>query len=66
MKPHDEAFNDQIEYLLQQYRERSIKSIASLMKLIEMAYGDYIEFHPDEFPEARYLDTEIEVKNGDQ
>lgn len=54
MKPHDRAFYDQLDYILQQYRERNIKTIPELMKFVEMAYGDYMEFHPEELPEIRY------------
>ena len=64
MKPHDAAFNDQIEFLLVQYRQGYVKSIPDLMKLIKMAYGDYMEFHPHQLPEARHPD--IEVKHGEQ
>lgn len=64
MKPHDAAFNDQIEFLLRQYRQGGVESIPDLMKLIEMAYGDYLEFYPDELPEVRRLD--IKVNHGER
>jgi len=60
MTPHDEAFNDQIEFLLLQYRQGGIKSVSDLMKLIKMAYGDYIDFHPNELPAVRHKDTEVD------
>ena len=63
MKPYDAAFNDQIEFLLQQYRQGNVKSIPDLMKLIEMAYGDYIDFRPGELPEVRH---NIEDKHGER
>lgn len=53
MKHDDEKFHEQIDYLLQQYREGHIASIPDLMKLIQMAYGDYMEFHPNELPKPR-------------
>ncbi len=55
MKPHHEAFNEQIEYLLREYRSGFIKTIPELMKLIQMVYGDFMDFHPDELPESRGL-----------
>lgn len=54
MKKHDEAFYEQIAYLLKQYRDGYIDSIPDLMRLIQMTYGDYIEFHPGELPETKY------------
>ena len=47
MKEHNEAFYEQIAYLLKQYRDGHIRSIPDLMQFIQMTYGDYIEFHPD-------------------
>lgn len=54
MKQYNEEFHDQIAYLLKQYRDGNIKSIPDLMTFMEMAYGDYLDFHPDELPETRY------------
>jgi hypothetical protein len=54
MKPYDKAFYEQLDYIVQQYREGHIKTIPELMRFIEMAYGDYREFHPNELPEIRY------------
>lgn len=54
MKEYNEAFHEQIAYLLKQYREGLIKSIPDLMRFMQMTYGDYVEFHPDELPETRY------------
>ena len=53
MKKHDEKFYEQVAYLLKQYRDGDIKSIPDLMQLMQMLYGDYMEFHPDELPETR-------------
>lgn len=54
MKEHDKVFYEQIAYLIRQYRDKHIKSVPDLMRLIQMLYGDYIEFYPDELPETRY------------
>ena len=54
MKKHDEEFYEQVAYLLKQHRDGDIKTIPDLMRLIQMLYGDYMEFHPDELPETRY------------
>jgi len=53
MKKHDEAFYEQLDYLMFQYRGGHISSIPELMKFIQMLYGDYVEFHPGELPEIR-------------
>lgn len=53
MKEYDKAFNDQIDFLMDEYRSGNIKNIPELVKLINMLYGDYKEFHPRELPEAR-------------
>jgi len=39
---------EQIEFLLQEYRNGAITDIHQLMRLIEMAYSDYLDFHPPE------------------
>lgn len=52
MKSYDLAFHEQIAYILQQHREGHIKTIPELVRFIEMAYGDYCEFHPHELPET--------------
>ncbi len=57
MKRHDEAFNNQIEFLLEEYRHGNVKDIRDLMRLIQMAYGDYIDSHPDELPESRHTES---------
>ena len=57
MKRHDEAFNNQIEFLLEEYRHGNVKDIPDLMRLIQMAYGDYIDFHPHELPEPRHTES---------
>jgi hypothetical protein len=54
MKKYDEEFYKQISFLLKQYRDGDVKSIPDLMQLIQMLYGDYTEFHPDELPETRH------------
>lgn len=54
MQRHDEAFHEQIAYLLKQYRDGHVSSISDLMQLIQMTYGDYIEFHPNELPETKH------------
>lgn len=54
MKEHDEAFYEQVAYLLKQYRDGYVASVPDLMQLIQILYGDYTEFHPDELPETRY------------
>ncbi len=54
MEKHNEKFYEQIAYLLKQYRDGDVKSIPDLMQLIQMLYGDYMEFYPDELPETRY------------
>ena len=54
MKKHDEEFYEQVADLLKTYREGEIKSIPDLMQLLQMLYGDYMEFHPNELPETRY------------
>ena len=54
MKKHDDAFYEQVAYLLKQYRDGHVKSISDLMQLMQMAYGDYAEFHPDELPETKH------------
>ena len=54
MKKHDEAFYEQVAYLLKQYRDGHVKSIPDLMQLMQMTYGDYVEFHPNELPETKY------------
>ena len=54
MKKHDEAFYEQVAYLLKQYRDGHVKSIPDLMRLMQMTYGDYVEFHPNELPETKY------------
>ena len=43
---HD-ALNEQIEFLLQECRNGLI-DIHQLMKLIDMAYSDFLDFHPQE------------------
>ncbi len=53
MKNHDKEFYKQLDYTMCQYRDGHIDSIPDLMKLIEMLYGDYVEFHPGELPEIR-------------
>lgn len=54
MKKHDEEFYEQVDDLLKMYRDGEIKSIPDLMQLMQMLYGDYMEFHPDELPETRH------------
>lgn len=54
MKKHDEVFYEQVAYLLKQYRDGDIKSISDLMQLMQMLYGDYTEFYPDELPETKH------------
>lgn len=58
MKKYDQAFYDQLDYIMQQFRDGHIKTIAELMRFVEMAYGDYMEFHPGELPEIRYERTD--------
>ena len=63
MKEYDKAFNDQIDFLMDEYRSGHIKSIPELMKLINMIYGDYMEFHPKELPEARRIGNNSDAGN---
>ena len=52
MKLHDQAFHEQLEYLVSECKNGHI-SICELKKLVDMAYGDYLEFHPEELPEIK-------------
>ena len=52
MNSYDIAFNEQIEFLLQEFRDRNI-TVHQLMDLIKMAYGDYLELHPKRLPESQ-------------
>lgn len=40
---------EQISFLLSEARAGSI-TVPELMKLIDVAYKDYLEFHPEEVP----------------
>jgi len=55
MMDSEHSLQDQIEFLLDQYRSGSVENIHDLMKLIEMAYSDYIDFHPLE--KEKYYDS---------
>lgn len=71
MKVYDRKFYEQLDYIMQQYRDGNIKTIHELVKFIEMVYGDYREFHPDELPEIRYAESTSELnpvskKSGSQ
>ena len=55
MTDSEHSLQDQIEFLLDQYRGGSIESIHDLMKLIDMAYSDYMDFHPAE--KEKYYDS---------
>lgn len=47
-KTHQKQFREELEFLLQQFREGHIKHISDLMRLIDMIYHDYLDTHPDE------------------
>jgi hypothetical protein len=49
MTPGEQNFKEQIDFLLNQYANGSL-DIHQTMQLIGMAYGDYLEFHPEEWP----------------
>lgn len=51
MLPHQKVFHDELNFLLEQLKTGQVKSIHELMKLLDMAYSDYLEFHPEEIPE---------------
>jgi hypothetical protein len=48
-KLHEEELKDQIDLLLEQLRQGDI-NVHQFMKLLDMCYKDYIEFHPEEHP----------------
>jgi hypothetical protein len=58
------SFYEQIEYLMEECRKGSI-SVHELMKLIDMAYKDYLEFHPDELDNYYKSKTDKKLQNGD-
>lgn len=43
-----EELDKQLSLLLDEYRSGNIKDVHELMKLIDMIYRDWIEFHPEE------------------
>jgi len=53
MKLHDQVLHEQLDFLMKQHRLGAIKTVSDLVRLINMAYGDYLEFHPEELPEPR-------------
>lgn len=48
-KPSEKALNQQIAFLWSQLKQKAI-TIHDFMKLLDMAYGDYLDFHPEEHP----------------
>ncbi len=55
MPEPEQQLQDQIAFLLDQYRNGSIKSIHDLMKLIDMAYSDFMYFNANE--KEKYYDA---------
>lgn len=49
MKPGEKALQEQVDFLLDQLRQKAI-DIHQFMQLLAMAYGDYLDFHPEERP----------------
>lgn len=48
-KPGEQALKKQVDFLLDQLRQNTI-TIHQFMQLLGMAYGDYLDFHPEERP----------------
>ncbi len=48
-KPGEKALKEQVKFLMGQLRIGAV-NIHQFMKLLEMAYGDYLDFHPEERP----------------
>ncbi len=46
----EKVLKEQISYLLGQLRTGNV-SVHEFMKLLEMMYGDYLDFHPEERPD---------------
>ncbi len=50
MKSSEKALHEQIAYLLKQLHCGDV-TVHQFMKLLQMTYGDYLEFHPEERPD---------------
>ena len=51
-KKSEQQLHDEIEFLLQQRRDGHILSTKDLLKLIDMAFKDYMDFNPDDEEET--------------
>lgn len=47
--PFEQELRDQVDFLMSQLRAGSI-DIHEFMQLLDMAYGDFLDFHPEERP----------------
>ena len=55
----ERSLRAQVNFLMQEYRYNRI-SFPELMKLIDMVYKDYLEFHPEEID----VDDHWSINNG--
>lgn len=57
--------DSQLQMLLEEFKSGNIKSAHELMKLIDMVYKDWIEFHPEEKTKMqRQLHGDLYVKRA--
>ena len=66
-KNNQEDLDKQLRVLLDEYKSGNIKDIHELMKLIDVTYKDWIEFHPEELTKMqRQMHGDLYVKKSNR